>query len=317
MRLPRYHGGWMLRLTLRLTVFPLALLCSCTSISGVDNYVFDGIGGSGATHAGGGGSGGTGANGGGGEGGKGGEGGEGGDGGASCTDERILFPTTDFDHVVPPDVSFLHVKAWGGGGNQECTNDSGRGGVGGFTEAIFTVTPGTPLIVIVGRRKTGSALTTEEQQSFGFPGQGAGGLSGLFEGPAPLAHTERSRALIIAGGGGGAGALAENCNHGHPGNSPTNAGGQLTMLGDKGNININSGGGGYAGGNGGSGNIDPGFGGTWYVKGTALSSSEQWGEAGDLTVPGSFDPDYEGDAGAQEKPGLVVLHYLCDEPPPL
>lgn len=297
-----------------LAVVALPLLGGCTSVSGIDDYVFDGVGGGGAAHSGGGGSAGS-SSGTGGAGGDGGDGGDGGEGGGSCPEQVIPFPATDLDHLVPAGVSFVHVKAWGGGGNQECDNDSGFGGVGGFTEAIFPVTPGAPLIVIVGRRKMSQPRTPTELVSFGFPGLGAGGLSGVFTGPAPLAANDQGRALIIAGGGGGAGALAENCNHGYPGNHPDFAGGQVgTMLGDNGNININSGGGGFEGGNGGTGDIDAGYGGSHHVATTALDSNVEYSTTGALSPPQVLDTDYADDAGKMEEPGRVVLRYSCSEP---
>ncbi|MBW2453580.1 MAG: hypothetical protein JRI68_03680 [Deltaproteobacteria bacterium] len=290
----------MIRLGKVLVIATLPLLFGCGGKATVDVPLATGSGGTGGQAGGGG----AGAN-----------GGEG--GGTSCTDVLLSFTETDLDHAVPAGVSYLHAKAWGGGGNQECFNDTGFGGVGGFTEAIFPVTPGTPLIVIVGGRKLIDPLSPEEQVTLGFPGQGAGGLSGLFEGPGPIDDGDRDRALIIAGGGGGAGALAQNCSHGHPGNHPTMAGGQPTMLGQAGNIMVNSGGGGYEGGKGGVTDMDPGWGGTGFVQDSALASILESSETGAFDPPAVTDPDYDGEAGMQERPGLVVLSYLCDGPPPL
>ena len=189
--------------------------------------------------------------------------------------------------------------------------------MGGFTEAVFSVTPGEPLTVLVGGRKTFEDLTAAEQLSLGFPGRGAGGLSGIFTGAQPLTADSYDRALIIAGGGGGAGALGGDCNHGHPGNHPTQAGGQSTMLGENGNIHINSGGGGYRGGDGGATDMIAGKGGTGHVAATALASNMQNGGTGNLTPPRAGDPDYQSETAMQERPGLVVMHFLCDGPPSL
>lgn len=218
---------------------------------------------------------------------------------------------------MPPGVSFLHAKAWGGGGNQECTN-GGSGGVGGFTEAVLAVTPGDPLVIIVGGRKM-STLNDLEKVMLGFPGIGAGGLSGVFQGPGPIDQTSGALALIIAGGGGGA-ALGTPCAHGNPGNHLTLAGTQADMLGANGTAGMNyrnSGGGGFKGGDAGSADDQAGKGGKQRVAPAALDSVVLWSEPGDLFPPRLTDPDYVGAAGVQEQRGRVVLHFLCEAPPPL
>ncbi len=290
----------------------LLVATGCTAISGVDAYVFD-IDDAGAT-GGSTGSGGTGAT--GGAGANGGTGGGAGGSGGSCEDVTLPFNATAAVQFVPDAVSYLHVKAWGAGGNEECGAATGSGGVGGFTEAVFAVTPGEPLTVLVGV-STGSSVSPADQLSFGFPGGGAGGLSGVFTGADPLTAASYDRALIIAGGGGGAGNLSGNCNHGHPGNHPTNAGGQATMLGEDGSAGINSGGGGYRGGDGGSPDTAPGKGGTGHVAASALDSDMAHGSAGSLTPPRAGDPDYQSEVAMQERAGLVVMHFLCDDPPAL
>jgi len=297
----------------------LPLLCGCTALSGLDDKVFD-LAPQGQTGAGGTGTGGDGggiSDGGGGEGGDGGEGGAGG----GCTDQVIAFSATDTNHVVPEGMSYVHIKAWGAGGNEECLNMSpdGHGGVGGFTEAVFEVTPGTTLAIIVGDRRTFSALDDAFRRESGFPGRGAGGLSGVFDAPAPEKGTERNGAILIAGGGGGAGVVdgpPSNCKPGGTGNHPTEAGGQVdTMLGQDGSRDINSGGGGWEGGTGGLTDLVAGAGGTGWIRPDGQLGQMLYREKCAPLPPGNLDDDWDGAAGAQENPGRVVLRYYCDEIP--
>ncbi|MBW2453292.1 MAG: hypothetical protein JRI68_02225 [Deltaproteobacteria bacterium] len=303
-------SGWLRAVV----IGSLPLLCGCTSLSGIDDKVFD-LADAGAGEQ----------DGGGGAGADGGDGGDAFDGG-SCSDPVLVFTESAFQQVVPDKMHYLHAKAWGAGGNTECNHipDDGAGGVGGFTEAIFAVNPGEPLIVIVGGRRL-AALTPQEQIDFGFPGRGAGGLSGVFEGPPPLGEGDQLRALIIAGGGGGAGvdapdggATGNDCHPGGTGNH-TDSGGAGSMLGENGDEDINSGGGGYQGGKAGDMQSQDeadwgGFGGTGYVRAGALSERMGSVERSAPLPPGSDDEDWEPPAGVQEKPGRVVLRFYCSQP---
>lgn len=292
-----------------------SVLCGCTSVTGLNDKVFD------LTDAG---SGEAGTGGMAGVGGSAGAGGDGGDGGAGgdCTDQVLEFGDTTYGLVVPAGVSWLHAKAWGGGGNDECDSvGSGAGGVGGFTEAVFQVTPGDPLSVVVGRRKLPVPLTPEEQRAMGFPGVAAGGLSGVFSGGEMVEADDMLRALIIAGGGGGAGNYQGNCEHGGTGNAGDSGGQTTTMLGEDG-TDLNSGGGGFEGGNAGANQTSiphAGFGGKGFVHSSARTPGVEpaFEQRGSHLPPGIDDDDWADGAGAPETPGLVVLRFSCSEPPPL
>jgi len=234
------------------------------------------------------------------------------DGGVPRTDITYHLTETREVFPVPDDVGFMHVKAWGSGGNGEqgCMPDGTEpnGGPGGFSEAIFEVTPGEPLIVFVGWRAQLST-TDAEIMRYGFPAPGGGGLSGVFSGQDPVSATDRDRAMIIAGGGGSAG--APGCLPGGAGNH-RNAGGEDTMQGSRGGDDINGGGGGYHGGRGGArGEI--GRGGTGYVSEAALESAILSSEPGvNVDPPRTDDPDYVDDAGASETQGHVVIRFSSE-----
>jgi hypothetical protein len=204
----------------------------------------------------------------------------------------------------------MHVKAWGAGGNAEAECGGGDdGGLGGFSEAVFEVTPGTPLIVIVGKRGR-SGITGEDIVRFGFGAWGGGGLSGVFRGPELINEYDKDKALLIAGGGGSAG--APGCDPGGTGNHP-DSGGMPTMMGSMGADEVTGGGGGYEGGTGGE-RGRAGMGGSGYVDPSALDSRMAYGEPGSGTPPRTDDPDYEAPAATGEQSGLVVIHFTCEEP---
>jgi len=227
-----------------------------------------------------------------------------------CGSATFKVTETQVVFNVPSDVRYMHVKLWGAGGNGEgqCTGSS-DGGLGGFSEGVFAVKPGDPLIIIVGKRGR-SGMTGEDRFRFGFGDWGGGGLSGVFSGPDPIADKDASKAFIIAGGGGSAG--APGCNPGGTGNHP-DAGGMTTMQGGAGADSINGGAGGYKGGLGGP-KGKPSSGGTGYVSPTALDSRMLHSERMTGTPPKMDDPDYDGLAGKEEQSGLVVIHFSCGKP---
>ncbi|MBI5531154.1 MAG: hypothetical protein HY898_00460 [Deltaproteobacteria bacterium] len=228
-----------------------------------------------------------------------------------CFKSDIPYTNTQLSFAVPPGARWMHVKAWGGGANQE---GSCPGGVGAYTEASFEVKPGTELVFVVGA--PGSASTELEQMLTGFGRTGGSGLTGVFSGPGLVKADEFSKAWMIAAGGGGAGVQSGGgpCIPGVPGNHPT-AGGMPTMLGGVGlDDNVNGGGGGYRGGKGGA-KGEKGFGGTSYVDpARATDSFTLQGEIGDEMPPNTGDPDYKNNAGSYETPGLLVVKFTCDKP---
>jgi hypothetical protein len=214
---------------------------------------------------------------------------------------------------VPANVRYMHVKAWGAGGNGEggCTYDNG--GRGGYSEAVFEVTPGTPLIVIVGKRGR-SGMTGEEVVKFGFGNWGGGGLSGIFLGPDLIDENSADLALIIAGGGGSAG--VPGCDPGGTGNHP-DSGGMPTLLGGEGAAGFNGGAGGYRGGVGGTVEHSS-MGGSGFVDETiALDWKILYVEPGDGPAPGSDEDEYDLVAGTTEQSGMVFIRFVCTQPGPL
>lgn len=240
-----------------------------------------------------------------------------------CAVLNISVTETEEHFEVPANVRYMHVKAWGAGGNGTagCNDDGyvlglGNGGRGGYTEAIFSLAAGTPLIVIVG--KSGSESSTpSEIVRFGFGLEGGGGLSGIFLGPDPIDEFSSDRALLIAGGGGSAG-VGPNCDPGGTGNHP-GAGGMPTMLGGDGGAGWNGGGGGYFGGAGGSDELHA-MGGTGFVDGSAtVDFPLEYVEPGDNPAPKSDEPEYDDIElyGVTESSGFVHIEFICELPPPL
>jgi hypothetical protein len=74
---------------------------------------------------------------------------------------------------------------------------------------------------------------------------------------------------------------------------------------------IGGGGGGYSGGTGGA-RREAKMGGTGYA---ARDSRMLFSEPGTNIPPRTNDPDYDGLAGTTENSGLVILDFVCDEPP--
>jgi|GEM_PF-3370675 len=238
-----------------------------------------------------------------------------------CGDVTFELTETQETLIIPNNVKYMHVKAWGAGGNEEhspgtCPNIYDDAGLGGFTEAVFEIVPGTNLIVIVG--KLGRAGDPPpDRVRFGFGNWGGGGLSGIFMGPDPITESSQDKAILIAGGGGGSGG---DCAYpGGTGNSD-DSGGQSTMQGSDGADGVNGGGGGYHGGTGGA-RGKGGKGGSGFVVSNGvfpeirvLDSRIMHSEPGVGHPPKTDDPDYDGEAGGIEKNGRVVIHFTCEPP---
>lgn len=222
--------------------------------------------------------------------------------------------------VVPSGVTKATYKVWGAGGS----NDEGaRGGAGGFSEAVFSVTGGQEFTVIVGfspyHTGPGGANFPD---IYGFGGLGSpdsnqepgGGLSGIFTGSADVVETDDSRAIIIAGGGGAGGATGINQNYTSGGNGNAGGGGTGGMPhfhgsnatnGDLGTGGSGGGGGGWRGGTGG---VLMGWGGSGYINPSRISGNVV--ASPDSTVPGSSDAEYDSPAGQQNGGhGRVVVIF--------
>ncbi|MCC6751689.1 MAG: hypothetical protein IT371_28815 [Deltaproteobacteria bacterium] len=236
-----------------------------------------------------------------------------------CAEARFPLTETQETFAVPKNARYMHVKAWGSGGNGQglCTPKVDAG-MGGFSEAVFAVEPGgaveagTPLIVIVGKRGR-SGSTGEEEMRFGFGNRGGGGLTGIFLGPERITEKSADKALVIAGGGGGAASVS--CAPAGPGNhdKPEQAGGQPTMKGGDGGEPGNGGAGGYRGGAGG-GKGKSGRGGTGFVHPKALQQQVLFADPGSSAPRKSDDPEYDGKAGKEEASGWIVISFNCKRP---
>jgi hypothetical protein len=249
------------------------------------------------------------------------------DAAASCETSEHIFTETAETFVVPQDVRYMIIKAWGAGANEEeqCPGYTGKGGPGGYTAVVLDVSPGATLVtagatlsVVVGRR-VGQNETPDEIARRGFAASGGGGLSGVFTGGFPLSASGYDRAVVIAGGGGSAGSQnPSTCTMGLPGNHPQ-AGGMNDMQGGAGeHDNLNGGGGGYRGGQGGEWG-QPGTGGTEHVPNHSdlLDSRIAYQNVGQWTPPMTSDLDYDGTAASSQARGLVVIRFVCDPPNPL
>lgn len=224
-----------------------------------------------------------------------------------CEVQDFTFTGTEEELQLQAGAQFIHVKAWGAGGNGDsnpCEADVGQGGVGGYSEAIFPVEGGEVIKVIVG--EFGNVGNEDTQGDVGFGGGRGGGLSGVFVGAPQLLETEVDRAWLVAGGGGAAGSTV--CVHGVPGNHP-DAGGQDTMRGE--NIDGAGGGGGYVGG---SASASSGSrGGEGFVAAHAIDQKMEWSENEAQLPPAADDPDHLKGAGQQERNGHVVVRVYCSE----
>lgn len=244
------------------------------------------------------------------------------DASTECAEAVFEVTQTDEEILVPPLVTFMHIKAWGAGGNNEsCCDPDIAAGMGGYTEAVFGVSPGDSIVVVVGTYGNAAGTPTLDFE-YGFgSGSGGGGLAGVFRGPAPITETDYDRAYVIAGGGGGAGygPSGDTCRPGGAGNAP-DSGGMPTMVGGVGlDDGVNGGGGGYRGGLG-APVREAGKGGQGFIHADAepetLSPRHlEWAEPLDGLPPNTTDEKYDGVAGQQEQSGLVVITFSCTRPP--
>lgn len=227
-----------------------------------------------------------------------------------CESVSFEFTGTEQSFDLPSGARFLHVKAWGAGGNHdtnECQgegDDVGTGGVGGFTEAVVPVVGGDVIKIVVG--EYGNQGNATAQGDAGFGGGRGGGFSGVFTGSDPLTEFDRARALAVAGGGGAA--ASTQCVPGVPGNHP-DGGGQSTMQGEM--ADGAGGGGGYEGGSASS--SEGSRGGTGFVTPDAIAQVIEWAEFGDPVPPRTEDVDFAEGTAASERNGHVKLYVYCSE----
>ncbi|WP_373520290.1 glycine-rich domain-containing protein [Aquiflexum sp.] len=180
--------------------------------------------------------------------------------------------------IVPDKITSINVSVWGagGGGGYYASGNSrgaGGGGGGGFSQSInFTVSPGSPIIYVVGTGGFGASTTTASnggQSVFGsLVANGGTGASGRFGG----AGGNASGGLTNNRSGGNGGTQADSNNRGGAGGGAAGntAGNGVIGVGTgnnnggAGGVGINGAGSGGNGGNNGNNGNDgalPGGGG--------------------------------------------------------
>ncbi len=114
--------------------------------------------------------------------------------------------------TVPAGVNWIFVKLWGAGGGAGRIGGwifGADGGGGGHTKGLFPVTPGSTIILVIGRGGTAVNGTTQSYGGGGTNGSATGeqtycghggGYCGVF-----VNSVSQANALAIAGGGGGGG----------------------------------------------------------------------------------------------------------------
>lgn len=176
--------------------------------------------------------------------------------------------------TVPPGVTRVRARVWGGGGGGGgcVAGAAGSGGSGGgYSEGTFVVTPGASIAVTVGAAGSGGANGGGNGGNggsswFGGLCSGTGGFAGYGASVAGAggmavnsAGTGTGGAFNVSGGGTGPGLVAGGNYFGSPGGSAYGASSTLMSVGGGGGGGIFPGGGG--GGDGGSGPVGGGIGG--------------------------------------------------------
>jgi len=104
--------------------------------------------------------------------------------------------------IVPPGVTSISVKLWGGGGGPGWGTGYSPGGPGGYVSGTLTVTPGENLLINIGAGGTNYSYGGNYYFGGGADGGyyyagGGGGMTSI--------QTFSGTYLVICGGGGGAG----------------------------------------------------------------------------------------------------------------
>jgi hypothetical protein len=173
----------------------------------------------------------------------------------------------DQSYTVPSGITSILVRVWGAGGGSGFVAPAGA--LGGYSEAIFSTSPGTVFTVVVGR---GGLYGNTYSQQYGGGGysKNAGGAHG-----GGYSRVYSSGRDIWAGGGGGSG----DANNGYSSGSPGNGGGANSNGNSAGNSD-NGGNGLYFGAGGGGTLSAGGAAGTAdleYVVGATAGSYAQGG----------------------------------------
>jgi len=243
--------------------------------------------------------------------------------------------------TVPPGVTTINARCWGGGGKR-----NGSGG-GGFATGDIAVRPGETLLVVVdmgGGSPGGGGMSGLYSQRFGkplliaggggrsfddVPGGAGGGTRGS-DGTLRMKEYKGTTAQGASGSTGGKGAAPADKHTdnfgGRGGDTGQNggssagkdAGGQVPipgMGGGGGGSGAGGGGGGYAGGGGGLGLgyrtsafVGGGAGGSSFVAGPGVTSGRTLPGTG-TQAGGKGDPAYQAGVGDANRHGQVVLQW--------
>ncbi len=188
----------------------------------------------------------------------------------------ILLNTQGADSfIVPPGVTSMTIKMWGGGGGGGGGGNGAGGATGGgagYITGTISVTPGETISTYVGGGGGGGNYSSGGQDAGG--GGGGGGHSSIYRNSTPL--------FITAGGGGGGGARVATA-----GGAGGAGGGTSGIAG----TTVGNGGGGgggtaSAGGIGGSGGNNSGSAGTSLVGGAGADGRSSQGTDGSGVVGG-------------------------------
>ncbi|ANP51972.1 hypothetical protein J2Z21_009009 [Streptomyces griseochromogenes] len=258
---------------------------------------------------------------------------------------RFNYSSSAVDFTVPPGVTTVNARCWGGGGH-----GAGLGGGGGFVAGDIAVVPGETLRVVVtlGSAGNGGGMSGLFSQRLGKPlliaggggagisyvGNAYGGAGGGISGSDGQTHSgggwTGTPARGASGATGGAGTVAppggysggRGGNSGHNGsNAPSGLGiGGKVPIGDMGGGGGGGqggmgGGAGYAGGGGGAAFgtktvwfASGGGGGSSFVNGPGVTNGRNLPGNG-TRAGGKDDPLYQAPVGDAAKGGQVVLQW--------
>lgn len=218
---------------------------------------------------------------------------------SNLSSQTFEYTGKDQIYVVPPGVTSIFVKAWGGGGGG-ASNSNGTwnvtypGGGGGYTESEIAVTPGQTLAVMVGAGGN-QATVAPTNNTYGGGGSHCNGncsYGGQGGGRSAIRISNEDILTAGGGGGGGVGRSAILRQNGGGGGGLTGQNGlsdDVLTANGKGGTQI-------AGGAGGSGGDGNGTAGSKYLGGNTFNSYGGSGGGG----------WYGGGAGAYKEPNTMA-----------
>jgi hypothetical protein len=261
--------------------------------------------------------------------------------------QRFNYTDSVQNFIVPPGVTSINARCWGGGGKNT------HGGGGGFATGDIAVQPGETLLIVVdmgGAPETGGGMSGIYSQRLGAPlliagGGGAGGVtyfdnpvvggpgggSNGADGGAAWKGASGTPARGASGSKGGEAGFSADNRGGRGGDTGQNGGasssgrpgGQVPIPGmgggggasGSGDSVLVGGGAGYAGGGGGTweGSRDGGFvsagaGGSSFVDGPGVTNGRTIPGSG-MQAGGKDDPLYQPSIGDAYQRGQVVVQW--------